>query len=173
MIRDALRRRIFDRSIVRLIGPCLRHSKEMRPQTRVRSFGRQLREVRCQPQALELALSVVPGIGHAHLLDKVSDRTPSLALSVVHATEQAPHIRERRFARSSEEALVSYFAQLLAWASRGPGQVDQAEADLLAGFAGLPGVANERRQADAKLQAPGAADAGDEPPFGVQFDKVL
>jgi GAF domain-containing protein len=47
---------------------------------------------------------------------------------------------------------VSYFAQLLAWASRGPGQVDQAEADFLAGLTGLPGVAIERRQADAKLQ---------------------
>jgi GAF domain-containing protein len=33
-----------------------------------------------------------------------------------------------------------------------PGQFDQADADILAGFAGLLGIAIERQQADAKLQ---------------------
>jgi two-component system, sensor histidine kinase PdtaS len=37
--------------------------------------------------------------------------------------------------------------------SADPGQFDEADADFLAGFAGLLGIAIERQQADAKLQA--------------------
>ena len=36
--------------------------------------------------------------------------------------------------------------------SADPGQIDEADADFLAGFAGLLGIAIERQQADAKLQ---------------------
>jgi hypothetical protein len=90
MVRDASKRNITDRALIRLIAPYFGHPEAMRLQVRVKNFGRQLNEVRCQTQALKLSLSVVLGIGHAHLLGEVTNRTPSLVLSVVHTTEQAP-----------------------------------------------------------------------------------
>jgi len=94
MIGNALKRNSTDRPLFRLTGPYLGHPKAMRLQVEVKSFGRQLSKVRCQTQTLKLALSVAFGIGHAHLLEEVSDRTPSLVLSVVHTTEQHPRVRD-------------------------------------------------------------------------------
>jgi hypothetical protein len=87
MIGEALKRNTTDRALFRLIGPYVGYPTVMRLQVQIRSFARQLSKVRCQTQTLKLALSVVFGIGHAHLLEEVSDRTPFLVLSVVHATE--------------------------------------------------------------------------------------
>jgi hypothetical protein len=94
MIRNNLHPNIPGRATVDLIGPVPRHSKETRLQIGVMSFGRHLSKLRCQTQAFKLALEVVFGIGHAHLLEEVKDRTPSLILSVVHTTEEPPRVRE-------------------------------------------------------------------------------
>jgi hypothetical protein len=94
MIGYAPKRNIADWALFRLSGPYAGHPNAMRLQVQVKSFGRQPSEVRCQTQALKLALSVVFKIGHAHLLAEVRDRTTSLVLSVVHTTEQHPRVRE-------------------------------------------------------------------------------
>jgi hypothetical protein len=80
--------------LFRLIGQYVGHQKAMRLQVQVKNLGRQLGKVRCQTQTFKLALSVVFGIGHAHLLEGVSDRTPPRVLSVVHTTEQDLTIRD-------------------------------------------------------------------------------
>jgi hypothetical protein len=67
---NVLKRNITDRALFRLIDQSAGHPKAMRLQLRIKSFGRQLSEIRCQTQELKLALSVVFGIGHAHLQKK-------------------------------------------------------------------------------------------------------
>jgi len=88
MIGNVLKRNITDRALFGLIRQSSGHPKAMRLQVRVKSFGRQLREVGCQTQALKLALSLAFGIGHAHLPEEMNVRTPFPVLSVVHTTEQ-------------------------------------------------------------------------------------
>jgi len=70
------------------MGPNGGHPKAVRFQFRVEGLIRHLNEVRRQTQALKLALSVALGIGHVHLLEEVSGRTPYPVLSVVHTTER-------------------------------------------------------------------------------------
>jgi hypothetical protein len=53
-------------------------------QGRVRSFRRKFNKLRCQAQALKVA-SVYGSCAHP---EEVSDRTPTLVLSVVHTTER-------------------------------------------------------------------------------------
>jgi hypothetical protein len=87
MIGNALKRDNIDQAMFRLAGPYVGHPKAMRLQLRVKSSTREPSKVRCQTQTLKLALSVVLGIGHTHLLGEAKDRTPCLVLSVVHTTE--------------------------------------------------------------------------------------
>jgi hypothetical protein len=47
MIENILKRNITDRALFRLIGQSAGHPKAMRLQVRIKSFGRQLSEVRC------------------------------------------------------------------------------------------------------------------------------
>jgi hypothetical protein len=75
-------------ALFRLIVQYTRHSMTMRLQLRVERCRRELHEVRCQAQALEVALLVAFGIGHVHLQEGASGRTPSRVLSVVHTTER-------------------------------------------------------------------------------------
>jgi len=93
MIGGALDRNISDLALFHPIGPHVGHPKAMDLQIQIKKIVRQLSKVRCQPQALKLVLSVVFGIGHANLLAEANNRTPTLALSVVHTTE-LPRDRE-------------------------------------------------------------------------------
>lgn len=94
MIGDALKRNMTDRAFCHLIGPFPGHPKAMRPQVRVKGFGRQLGKVRRQPQTFKLALSLVFAIGHPHLQEDENDRTQSLVASVVYTTDLHLRVRE-------------------------------------------------------------------------------
>jgi hypothetical protein len=76
------------------VGPYARHPEAVRFQSRVQSCSRQFHELRCQAQALKVSLSGAVGIEHAYILEEGSNRTPTLVLSVVHATERHPRIRD-------------------------------------------------------------------------------
>ena len=71
---------------------------------------------------------------------------------------RTPQLLADHGVRSAINVLIEHggdgktFFAVLEVDSPDPGQFDQADADILAGFAGLLGIAIERQQADAKLQ---------------------
>lgn len=80
-----------------------------------------------------------------HLEDETRFRTPKLLAE--HGVRRAINVLIERGGEGR-----SFFG-VLEVDSVDPGQFDQADADFLAGFASLLGIAIERQQADAKLQA--------------------
>ena len=86
------------------MGPYFGQPNAVRLQIRVDCFCRQLSEFRCQAQALKLAFAVDCGIGHAHLLEEMQDRTPSLVSSVVYTTKHT-HVFVCCFAQMAVKVL--------------------------------------------------------------------
>jgi hypothetical protein len=76
-IQNALNGDISERAPISLIGLQLRHSNAMRPQIRVRSVARELREIRCHTQALTLSLVLGIGQGAPPLGSRSSHTLPS------------------------------------------------------------------------------------------------
>jgi two-component sensor histidine kinase/putative methionine-R-sulfoxide reductase with GAF domain len=80
-----------------------------------------------------------------HLEDETRFRTPTLLAD--HGVRRAINVLIERGGEGKA------FFGVLEVDSADPGQFDEADADFLAGFAGLLGIAIERQQADAALQA--------------------